>query len=122
MKFLTLRGADGIQGTTGNIGTKGYFGLGVNYTSTSFYHDFWEWDQTTNSWTQKATYPGGGCRSLIGFAIGTKFYVGAGLDANANGVDYDDFWEWDQGTNTWTQKANFPGGARCSCVSFSVGN
>ncbi|MCX6286484.1 MAG: T9SS type A sorting domain-containing protein [Bacteroidetes bacterium] len=114
------RGGEGITSTTANIGAKGYFGLGVNYSSTSFYYDFWEWDQGTNTWAQKANYPGGGCRGMIGFTIGTKFYAGTGLDANS--IFHNDFWEWDQGTNTWTQKANFPGGARTGAVSFSIGN
>ena len=37
-------------------------------------------------------------------------YIGTG---NGNGYNlYNDFWEYDPSTNTWTQKANFGGSAR----------
>ena len=35
---------------------------------------------------------------------------------------YNDFWEWDQGAGTWTQKANFTGTACGDGVAFSIGN
>jgi len=112
------RGGQGPMGKTGNIGTKGYYGLGSNYTGTMRYNDFWEWDQATNTWTRKADYPGSGRAYMVSFAIGTKFYMGCGL----NDICFNDFWEWNQATNTWTQKANFPGGVRCSAASFAIGD
>jgi len=33
-----------------------------------------------------------------------------------------DFWSWDQLTDTWTQMANFPGAARREASAFSIGN
>ena len=97
-----------------SIGTKGYIGLGFIENAAAgvespTYKDFWEWDQTTNVWSQKADF-GGHSRALAtGFSIGTKGYIGTGYDV---GVAFDDFWEWDQASNIWKQKANFGGGKR----------
>src|SRR5438270_87677 len=80
--------------------------------------------QGPNTWTQKSDlgystiqgpYPREGATS---FSIGTKGYVGMGY-----GTGYkNDFWEWDQATNTWTQKANFGGTAREFATGFAIGN
>lgn len=98
-----------------SIGTKGYIGAGV----TLLLNDFWEWDQTTNVWTQKANFTGGYRLLPVGFSIGTKGYLGLGSDGS--NVYYKEFWEWDQASNTWTQKAPFPGPGREFAVGFSVG-
>ncbi|TAL61554.1 MAG: hypothetical protein EPN85_04535, partial [Bacteroidetes bacterium] len=103
-----------------SIGTKGYigtgFGQGIGHPK-----DFWEWDQTTDTWTQKANFSGGGRNSAVGFSIGNKGYIGTGKPENAT-MPTNDFWEWDQSTNVWAQKANFGGTARDRAVGFSIGN
>ena len=58
-------------------------------------------------------------RHAVGFSIGNKGYVGTGYDNNIN--YHNDFWEYDPATDTWTQKANFGGGARYGAVGFSIG-
>src|SRR5687768_11906654 len=69
------------------------------------------------TWTQMANFGGTARWRAVGFSIGTKGYIGTGND----GVDKNDFWEWDQATNVWTQKANFTGTARSGAVGFSIG-
>ena len=101
-----------------SIGTKGYIGLGVS-ASAFGPNDFWEWDQATDVWTQRANFPGGYRFGPVGFSIGTKGYVGTGSDGGS--VYYNDFWEWNQSNNTWTQKTPFPGAAREIAVGFSIG-
>ncbi|TAL62644.1 MAG: T9SS type A sorting domain-containing protein [Bacteroidetes bacterium] len=106
-----------------SIGTKGYVGTGGQEHAMSFLilDDFWEWDQATNVWTQKANFGGGMRFNAVGFSIGNKGYIGTGLDDLLNLKN--DFWEWNQATNTWTKKANFPvSGGRSEAVGFSVGN
>ena len=89
-----------------SIGNKGYVALGVDQIPVYHYvNDMWEYDQSTNTWTQKASFPGAARYTSIGFAIGTKGYVGTGY----NGSHLNDMWEYDQSTNSWTQKGNFPG-------------
>src|SRR5947208_216381 len=71
-----------------------------------------------DSWVQKANFGGTTRRYDIGFAIGTKGYIGTGWDGT---IYYNDFWEYDQGNNTWTQKANFGGTAREWATGFAIG-
>jgi N-acetylneuraminic acid mutarotase len=109
-----------------SIGTKGYIGIGDptnEWEYTSYFQDFWEWDQATNVWTQKADYGGSGRSSAVGFSIGTKGYIGTGYvtDIVASSSFSRDFWEWDQTTNVWTQKANLGGSGRLLAVGFSIG-
>ncbi|MEI7513689.1 MAG: galactose oxidase, partial [bacterium] len=54
-------------------------------------------------WTQKANLPGTKRMGAIGFSIGNKGYIATGN----NNSWWSDFWEWDQGTDTWIQKADF---------------
>ena len=70
-----------------------------------------------NTWTQKANFGGTGRYFATGFSIGNKGYIGTGFD----GIQKQDFWEWDKATNFWTQKANFPGIARDNAAGFSIG-
>jgi N-acetylneuraminic acid mutarotase len=100
-----------------SIGTKAY--VGVGYNSSTYYNDFWEWDQTTDTWTQKANYTGAGRIGTISFAINGKGYVGTGSFVSSR---YNTFYEYNPTTNVWTQKANFPGTARCNAIAFSIGN
>jgi len=104
-----------------SIGTKGYIGTGTD--GTTRYQDFWEWNQSTNVWTQKANLGGLSRIFAVGFSIGGKGYIGTGLywTGSAN-VYLQDFWEWDQTTNVWTQKANFSGAARVEATAFTIGS
>ena len=74
---------------------------------------------TTNTWTAKANFSGGARNGAISFSIGTKLYMGTGVDSSGNYNQ--DFWEYDQASNTWTQKADVPGGVRAQAVGFSIG-
>jgi len=110
-----------------SIGNKGYVGLGESGSGDSYgpyYKDFWEYDPSTNTWTQIADFPGGERWSAVGFSIGDRGYVGTG----SFGPDYrsltylQDFWEYNPATNAWTKKADVPGRTRECAVGFSIGN
>ncbi len=73
------------------------------------------------TWTQKAVIPGGVRDLTVGFSIGNKGYVGTGYHSGLF-YWYQDFWEWDPGTNIWTQKADYAGGLIAGAVGFSIGN
>ena len=107
---------DGAVGFS--IGNKGYIGTGFNSGAMTYYHDFWEFNPDSNTWTQKADFGGGNLAFASGFAINNKGYIGIGL---TNSGPTTDFWEWDQSTNTWIQKASFPDSARYGAVGFSIG-
>src|SRR5437667_303628 len=72
-----------------------------------------------DTWTQKADFGGGIREAAVGFSIGSKGYIGIGLDVFAFDSD---FWEYDDATNTWAQKADFGGTARELAVGFSIGS
>ena len=108
-----------------SIGTKGYVMTISNWWDGYITNELWEFDPATNIWTQKASLPTTPARGYaVGFSIGTKGYVGIGHMEQYNGLDeyYNDFWEWDQATDVWAKKANFPGNARQGAVSFAIGN
>jgi len=71
-------------------------------------------------WTPKADFGGGYRAGTVGFCIGTKGYVGTGIDNFGNKKN--DFWEYNPINDSWTQKANFAGAARYWAVGFSIGN
>src|SRR5438034_510996 len=78
-----------------SIGAKGYLGTGINGSCCPFnlLKDVWEYDPTTDAWTQKTDF-GGGLRGwAASFAIGNRGYVGTG-QAN-NGILKKDVWEFD---------------------------
>ncbi|MBL0102395.1 MAG: hypothetical protein IPP51_00645 [Bacteroidetes bacterium] len=94
------------------INGKGYVGLGFGNGNT-YLSDFYEYDPTTDTWTQKANYPGHGNRGASVFVINNKAYVinGCSFDGTAI-IYYNECWEYDPATDVWTAKANCPGAGR----------
>jgi hypothetical protein len=87
-----------------------------------YYGDFWEYDPTADTWTQKAAFGGSVRCDAVGFSIGSKGYIGTGSNFYLNPTELKDFWEYDSALNNWTQKADFGGTARTDAVGFSIGN
>jgi hypothetical protein len=89
------------------IGTDGFVGLGIGMAVSSFY----KWDgnpysNTYNQWSQIAAFPNGTYREEpIALKICDKSYVGGGL---SNSGYQHDWWEYDESTNSWTQKTSIP--------------
>jgi len=106
-----------------SIGTKGYIGTGGNFSTNGVTNEFWEYDPATNTWAEKSSLPAASGRAYaVGFSIGTKGYIGTGIWYDGiSRSNYQDFWEWDQTTNLWTKKANYPGNASSGAVGFSIG-
>ena len=136
-------GGSGRYSSAGfSIGSKGYIGTGVinnnNYNNCGCFSngssitciscymetydlaDFWEYDSTSDTWTQKADFGGGTRDFAVGFSIGGKGYMGTG-EGELYPYYKNDFWEYDPASNTWTQKADFGGAARGEATGFSIG-
>jgi N-acetylneuraminic acid mutarotase len=106
-----------------SIGTKGYIGFGYDPSggySTDTY-ELWEYDPSSNRWTQITSLPPTLPKSFdVCFSIGTKVYLG--LVKNSGLLFSNNFWEWDQATDVWTKKADFGGISRQGAVGFTIGN
>lgn len=113
------------------IGDKGYVIGGDDHTMpeettpNSFLHEVWEYTPATDTWVQKADFPGHGRANSVSFSINGKGYIGTGYyvehnDGLAAGIQLKDFWEYDPATDKWSQKADFPGGERYEATGFAL--
>jgi len=106
------------------IGNRGYLGTGYDGT---FCIDFWEYNPDADSWLRKANLVLGtiipyGRVYAVGFAIGSKGYMGLGFRQGFFSFTYQDFWEYDPAADAWTLKASLPEGSRYNAVGFAIGN
>ena len=119
-------GVERIEAVAFPIGFKGYVGTGgayeVNGSHASIYKDFWEWDQATNAWTQKADFGGGERARAVAYSAlgGGSGYIGTGIGQGVGGGLQKDFWEYQPIANTWTQKLDYGGGPTDNAVAFPV--
>lgn len=106
------------------IGSKGYIGTGTSALDNSgLSNDFWEYDPSTNTWTQKANISGSVRVNAVGFSIGTKGYLGTGSGdmEGGGGPYYKDFWEYDPACNAWVSVSDYPGSGSFNLIGFSIG-
>lgn len=105
-----------------SIGTKGYMGGGEYNTGGGYFTDWWEYDPTTNVWTQKANYTttGNGRTRGTSFSIGTSGYIVCGKAAGT--TVFNETRRYNSGTNSWTTVASYPGNGRWGMTSFTIGN
>jgi hypothetical protein len=119
----SFNGPNRSEAVVFTIGSFAYMGTGVDQNFKR-YNDLWAYDVANDNWTQLANMPdsnrNGGLTarsSAVAFSVATKGYVGTGY----NGYNpIGDFWEYDQPSNEWTQKADFAGTARYDAVAFGI--
>lgn len=102
-KMADIPGPGRHRGTGIAIGNKGYIGLG-HYNGTGnniMLDDWWEYDPSNNTWTQKADFPMVNYAPLA-FGMSTKGYIGGGITGGSS------FYEFDPMLNTWTPRASLP--------------
>jgi len=116
---------------------KGYVGGGYGYvgssTTIAYLSDMWQFDPATSTstttggvttttvgkWTQVKSLPLALFGAVAG-SINNIGYVGCGFDGSNN---RNDFYQYNAGTDTWTQlTAPFPGDKRTGAFSFVVNN
>ena len=73
-----------------------------------------------SGWIAKANYGGSARHRTTAFSIGNKGYIGLGHINSITNILYEDFWEYNPASNSWTQKANFGGGLRYHAHGFSM--
>jgi N-acetylneuraminic acid mutarotase len=113
-------GGVGRHRTTGfSIGNKGYIGGGHINSGTSTYHeDYWQYDPTSDSWTQIADFGGGKRYHSSAFTIDGFGYVGLGEDDDDN--YHNDFYRYVPQLNIWQAIASYPGNPRRGASSFVI--
>lgn len=79
-----------------------------------------DWKST---WTKKKNFPGLARNLAVAFSLGDFGYFGTGINEQSNTIEYlKDFWKYDPKNDTWSQITDFPGKARASASSFTIGN
>jgi hypothetical protein len=108
------------MGFSFSIGNLGYAGCGydLNFQPRQ---DFWEYNPATNTWTQKADFPGGNRTALSSFSVNNMGYAGMGSDFLFD--VYNDLWQYDPALDSWTQKTSLPAiHGRSGTSTFVIGN
>jgi N-acetylneuraminic acid mutarotase len=88
-----------------------------------FNRKMYSYDVDQNDWDNEESIGGANGSGLnrggaIAFSINDKGYVGLGQGNTA--PYYNDLWEFNPETNSWTQKASFIGSPRRQAVAFSI--
>ncbi|MCH2230353.1 MAG: hypothetical protein MK105_08410 [Crocinitomicaceae bacterium] len=97
----------------------GYVGSGLTSSGgSSTSNDFYAYDPTIDNWTEVASFPGQSRNSAVGFAIGSKGYMGTGDTGGYSASK--DFWEYDSALDVWTQKANVGDSIRRHATGFAL--
>ncbi len=79
--------------------------------------EVWEYEPLSDTWIEKAPFPGGGRSDAMGFELHGKIYFGTGTDDN---FYRQDFWMYNPYVDTWVQKTDFPGDPRTSGIGFAA--
>ncbi len=76
---------------------------------------------SSEAWNTKSNFGGVGRHRGTGIAIGNRGYMGLGHYNGAGpNIMFSDWWEFDPGTNTWSQKADYPF-PTYAAAAFSIG-
>ena len=104
-----------------------YTGIGCDETTLpnwTYYHDFWKYDEGTDTWTQKADFPGGGREYPVCEVVGNKIYItlGDSLDpVHGYTMNHRDVWEYETALDSWTRRSDLPvAGLRVNFVSWEL--
>jgi N-acetylneuraminic acid mutarotase len=97
-----------------------YIGTGTYNVSNNYLDDFWMYNPSNNTWTQKANFPGSKRMAAASFEINGFGFLGCGLyDSN---TPKKDFWKYNPANDNWTSISDFPATARVGQVSFVINN
>ena len=72
-----------------------------------------------SNWTRKNDFPGPARIKAVVFSVSGKGYFGTGYDPGGN-THFNDFWEYDQATDSWALISDLPGPPRAAAVAFSL--
>jgi len=112
-------GAARVKAIAAVIGNKAYVGLGcVSAYEGNQFNDLWEYDNTTDTWKQLASFPGEAKNDLFCAVVDSCLYTTDGFAAT--GFDQETY-KYSPKTNSWTRLKDIPV-TRSSTAGFSIGN
>jgi hypothetical protein len=89
-----------------SVNGKGYLLPNVTKINGVLSKSVWEYDPSTDKWTELVNFPGASRTGGIVFTMNNKAYYGLGSD---DALKYlSDIWEFDGNSKKWTQKKNYP--------------
>jgi N-acetylneuraminic acid mutarotase len=84
-------------------------------------NNLYKFDIASATWSVRASKPGNGVFGSICFEFGNKvIIIGGKFQGNQPAIN--EVWEYDIGTNVWTQKSDFPFGGRFRASSTVINN
>jgi N-acetylneuraminic acid mutarotase len=86
-----------------------------------FMKDLWEYNPGTNTWVQKADYPGKKRAYASAFSLYTKAGVGLGIGDSVPNALYDDFYAYTPITDSWERMLDYPASKRYGAGAFGIG-
>lgn len=101
------------------IDDQAYIVGGLNTVNSSFeaYNDLWKYNDTSDTWSQMASFPGSNIYDGVAFVIDSLAYVGLGADQFGN--RYRHIWAYNPRSDSWNQVASLPtSAARTGAFSF----
>lgn len=99
-------------GSAFSINGKGYLGVGWVHGKNTNIRDFFEYDPVTDIWTQKTSFPGAPRDNATSFSLPNgKGYVAMGFSTTQS-MYFNDVWEYDPVSDSWTRLEDFPGTPR----------
>ena len=121
IKVQSIGGSKRQGATAFTYNNKAYVCTGVSNGASLT--DIWEYDPTSDSWTQKTALDDNTDWTIIrqnasSFVLGGKAYVFVGEKSSSL---LNDVWEYDFSADTWVSKTKFEGSARTNAVAFTVG-
>lgn len=78
----------------------------------------WAYDPSTDTWTQKADFPGAARSRGVGFALARRGYFGLGLTPDGQGLR--DLWQYDPIADRWQYVTDYPGQGNQLLAVFSA--
>ncbi|MEO9533457.1 MAG: kelch repeat-containing protein [Crocinitomicaceae bacterium] len=98
----------------------GYVYVGMGHSGPNIYNDFYRYDPNTDSWTQMGNLPDQGRVAGTQFTYDGKGYFLSGQGENHQNLPTGEFWEYEPGTDSWTELTAHPGGGRWAPGSFVI--
>lgn len=109
------------NGTAFTIGNTAYVGLGFISDDQGPDNRFYLYRPVVDDWqTVAELFPGGTRGDIVSFTLNEKGYVGTGVNRLDSSVKYNDFFEFNPQSGTWTKIASLPNPGRSGAFAFVV--